>query len=197
MTNIDPSTWTDAELLGDLTRRYSPTKIPPCHICGGPLSLMACGGGYPTEWYCDYQERGPDGTLRMKAGRTMLDEHFNLSHLIDCRPGGDAAVIAMVERFRGLTEPATATACEERPVLRKEEDTHVASRSALLAFARALLAAGDLDVEALAARLGGTLETRRKRAFDALAELAALGEAERVVVYRRREERPVRAQEET
>jgi hypothetical protein len=74
-------------------------------VCGGELSMQACGGGEPTRWACDGQEDDPEhpGRLRWKAGRELVDEHYVRSEFIDRRRGGDELVMDLVRRFKNAT----------------------------------------------------------------------------------------------
>jgi len=69
----ETSEWTDAELIAVLNSRYEPTKVPPCRVCGGELSIGAIGGGSPTRYGCmadnaaHYSE--PSSTRRFSGAR--------------------------------------------------------------------------------------------------------------------------------
>jgi len=89
----------DAALLAKLRERYAPTVIPPCRMCGGELSIARIGGGHPTIWTCSGQERGENGLLHWKTGRSPADKHYSDSEFTDRRQGGDADVIELIERF--------------------------------------------------------------------------------------------------
>ncbi len=90
----DLSTWTDAELAGELERNYSPTKIPPCRVCGCELSLQAFGGGGPSKWACS----GQDDDWKWLPGRSAADDHYIKSGFEDQRSGGDESVIELLRR---------------------------------------------------------------------------------------------------
>ena len=90
------------ELIARLTQRYEPTKIPPCRVCGGPLSMQAVGGGNPTEWACSGREYDPDTHewIGWQKGRTAADDHYRKSGFTDRRQGGDEDVMELIERFK-------------------------------------------------------------------------------------------------
>jgi hypothetical protein len=80
----------------EVRRRYAPTVIPPCRVCGMTLSLGAIGGGNPTTWGCSEWEDDParPGQLRRKEGRSCADGHYGDSMFIDRRHvDSDAGVI--------------------------------------------------------------------------------------------------------
>ncbi len=102
----ETSDWSEAEIVAELQERYAPTRIPPCCVCGGELSLQGTGGGGPDSWACSTRETDPDapGYLRLKAGRggpgeTNPDGHYGRSHYIDYRSGGDELVIEALKRL--------------------------------------------------------------------------------------------------
>ena len=90
----ETSEWTDAELIAVLNDRYEPSKIPPCRVCGGELSIGAIGGGEPTRYGC------------------MADNgaHYGHSTWEDRRQGGDGDVLELIARFSRQNAPAVATA---------------------------------------------------------------------------------------
>lgn len=87
--------WTDAELLAELTRSYSPPEVPPCRICGAPLTVQRSGGGQPTVWGCD--GRGDD--FKFQPGRRLADDHYTESRWLDSRRGGDDRVLELIRRY--------------------------------------------------------------------------------------------------
>ena len=93
--------YSDAELVQVLTERYQPSEIPPCRVCGGPLTPQRIGGGEPTVWGCEGMEDDPKkpGYVRYKKGRHCADEHYSKSTYTDRRQGGDSAVMELVKRF--------------------------------------------------------------------------------------------------
>jgi hypothetical protein len=97
----DVTKWTDAEIVTALVKRYRPTVIPPCRVCGGALSPQCLGDG-PSIWACSHYEDDPDkpGYVRPKTGRSIADEHYDKSEFIDYRQGGDDIVIEAIRRWR-------------------------------------------------------------------------------------------------
>jgi hypothetical protein len=85
----------DEDLGWLLHRRYDAPVIPPCHICGGKLSVQRCGGGEPTVYACD----GRESTFNWQPGRNLVDEHYRNSHFEDRRQGGDEHVIELLTRY--------------------------------------------------------------------------------------------------
>lgn len=79
-------------LIAELRDRYSEPVVPPCRICGGPLSIERCGGDSPTIWRCT--GRTDDGYA---PGRKMCDAHYENSEWADRRAGGDERVIALCD----------------------------------------------------------------------------------------------------
>lgn len=89
----------DEQLLQELTRRYQPTVLPACPRCGGPLEVVACGGGRPTRYACSTQTK------------TMLPadwNHYEASQWEDRRQGGDEGVMQLIAAYRAMRTPATA-----------------------------------------------------------------------------------------
>lgn len=82
------SDWTDEELIAMLTYNYGPTAIPPCSVCGEPLTMAdsmgpiyACAPGF--------------------ADRNDAN-HYNKSR---CQVRlGDSNVMMLVDRFRKLAK---------------------------------------------------------------------------------------------
>lgn len=92
---------TNDELIARLTARYKPTEIPPCRVCGGPLTCVAAGGGRPTEWACTGREYDPDTNeyIGWKEDRRAADDHYRESRFTDYRQGGDDDVMDLIRRF--------------------------------------------------------------------------------------------------
>lgn len=59
-----PAALGDAELsasdIANMRAIYTPPPIPPCCVCGGPLSIGAIGGGKPTQWACSGMDTDPE-----------------------------------------------------------------------------------------------------------------------------------------
>jgi hypothetical protein len=91
------------ELLKRLEERHSPTSIPPCLVCGGPLSIGRCGGGEPTIYACSGMEDDPDkpGYIRYAADREPADAHYSRSEFVD-RRHDDPDVLVLVQEYRKL-----------------------------------------------------------------------------------------------
>jgi len=83
--------------LAALRARYTPTPVPPCRVCGGPLSIARMGGGEATEYACS--ESRPT-----KVGEydKWLVGHYRRSHWTQLRPG-DPDILALLD----LLQPAT------------------------------------------------------------------------------------------
>lgn len=103
--------WTDAELLAWLREQYKAEPIPPCRVCGGPLTIASIGGGNATRWACDMWERDPSKPeeLRRKEGRGCADEHYSRSQWTQYRDG-DSAVLELCARLErhNVTQGAPA-----------------------------------------------------------------------------------------
>lgn len=87
--SLPASKLTDAELIEMLTKRYEPSVIPPCRVCGAKLRIGAIGGGQPTRWACP-KAQGKDG---------MDWAHYRQSGFEDRRHGGDSDAIQLIKRF--------------------------------------------------------------------------------------------------
>lgn len=84
------------ELIEQLERDYSPQPIPPCRICGAPLSIGQIGGGEPTIYYCSAMADAPRNGLEKDW------EHYGQSKLRDLSRRGDQRVIQLTRRLRSL-----------------------------------------------------------------------------------------------
>lgn len=91
MTNITELT---AEKLEEIRKRYRPTEVPKCHICGAEMTIQrmsasrityGCAGAIYDETGCHYAE-----------GRSLADDHYAESRItvVDV---SDPDVLAMVE----------------------------------------------------------------------------------------------------
>jgi hypothetical protein len=87
--------WDDGDLSWVLHRRYTPTPVPPCCVCGGKLSMQSIGGGRPTGYACV----GRDDDGNWLEGRSVADYHYTLSCWDDHGHGGDGAVMELVRRY--------------------------------------------------------------------------------------------------
>ncbi|HCF7883738.1 TPA: ead/Ea22-like family protein [Klebsiella oxytoca] len=90
MTNITELT---AEKLEEIRKRYRPTEVPKCHICGAEMTIQrmsasrityGCAGAIYDETGCHYAE-----------GRSLADDHYAESRItvVDV---SDPDVLAMV-----------------------------------------------------------------------------------------------------
>ncbi len=118
------ATWTDEELVDELTNAHAPTVIPPCCVCGGKLSVGSIGGGRPTIYACAAVEDDPErpGLCRRKAGREYgrtqeerdeENKHYDASRFEDVRHTNER----VRELLRRFSAPGTcrvyATPCHE------------------------------------------------------------------------------------
>jgi hypothetical protein len=93
--------WSDTDLMEQLGERYASEPIPSCRVCGGALSIQRAGGGAATVWACSPWEDDPSkpGQLRPKAGRKLVDEHYDRSRWTQYR-SGDSGVLELIRRYR-------------------------------------------------------------------------------------------------
>lgn len=91
----------DDDLAAFLEDRYTAEEIPPCCVCGGPLSIQRAGGGERTVWACSGYEDDPDnpGHVRRQPGRGVADEHYSKSRWEQMK-SGDQWVLELVRRFK-------------------------------------------------------------------------------------------------
>lgn len=103
----EPSDWPDEDLVEVILDRYAPSEVPPCRVCGRPLTISSIGGGEPTRWGCSGLIPDPDnpgtpdksGKMIWAEGRTVADEHYSKSIWEDRRRGGDEVVIELLGRY--------------------------------------------------------------------------------------------------
>ena len=107
----DVTLWSDEDLALVLTKHYEPSVIPPCCVCGGPLSCERCGGGEPTVYACSGVAEGP--LYRYKEGRHPADEHYVKSRFVDRRQGGDATVMELLRRHAASVVASIPGRCRE------------------------------------------------------------------------------------
>jgi hypothetical protein len=99
--NFETSEIPEDMLLQELLSRYEATKIPPCRICGGKLSVQRCGGGEPTVYACSPNMYDEKDNPILKPGRNgSVDKHYRDSEFIDYKHGGDSLVIELIDRYR-------------------------------------------------------------------------------------------------
>ncbi len=93
--------WTDAELLAELRGAYAPDPIPPCRVCGRPLSIASVGGGQATVYACSIMEADPDkpGYLRRNQSWDPANDHYANSRHTDYKSGGDHRVLDLIRRY--------------------------------------------------------------------------------------------------
>ena len=108
MYEREETEWSDEELLWELRRIYTPDPIPPCRVCGRPLSIASVGGGQATRYACSNMENDPDrpGYLRRIADWDPADDHYARSVHTDYKSGGDSRVLELIRRFEGKCHPA-------------------------------------------------------------------------------------------
>lgn len=92
-----------------LRERYTAEPVPPCAVCGAPLSLQACGGGEPSVWACD--ARAPE--------RRPADEHYCRSEFVQRRTG-DPDVVAACDAIVAMREKLMQAELQEHLRLRLE-----------------------------------------------------------------------------
>ena len=110
MCDVETEELSDADLCWWLRKAYAIPTIPPCHICGGKLSIQRLGGGEPTVYACT----GTDEHGDMQPGRSFVDRHYSDSHYTDRSRGGDERVLELIARYeRKAAEPATPAAPEK------------------------------------------------------------------------------------
>ena len=93
---LEVSAWPIAELVAEIARRHEPSKIPPCRVCGGPLSLEASGGGEPSRWACS-----------IGKGESDTTGHYVQSQHVDQHQSGDPLVVELLARVEGLRSRET------------------------------------------------------------------------------------------
>lgn len=91
--DLPPEEWTLEELAGELRDRYEPPTIPPCRLCGAPLTIEQAGGGQPTVYACMRRDIA-DHDERM--------EHYSRSEWLDYKRGGDPEVMELLRRHEEL-----------------------------------------------------------------------------------------------
>src|SRR3954465_9998798 len=52
----EPNDLSMAELIEIVRLKHTAEEIPPCRVCGGPLSVTSMGGNAATKWACSGQE---------------------------------------------------------------------------------------------------------------------------------------------
>lgn len=89
-----------SELIEILRLKHTAEEIPPCRICGGPLSITSIGGTAATKWACSGQEDDPEnpGMLRYQPGRHVADGHYSQSRWTQ-HYDTDSHVIELVSRI--------------------------------------------------------------------------------------------------
>lgn len=95
------------DLVDLLRKRYTEETVPPCRVCGAPLSVQRCGGGEPTIWACDGLSESGSGMVH-KEGRSFADEHYTKSRFTQYRVG-DSDVLAACDLIEELRKHQVAT----------------------------------------------------------------------------------------
>ena len=88
----------------ELRAYYGPVEVPPCRLCGAPLTIGSIGGGKATKWACsaaDFKTMGKD----------WLD-HYSKSRWTDYRRGGDERVIAALDALDATRAQVAASQAE-------------------------------------------------------------------------------------
>lgn len=95
-----------------LREYHTPTEIPPCRICGRPLTIQAIGGGKPTVWGCsEWDENG-----ERVPGRRCADQHYGDSKFEDHKHSDSdvRALLDLVEvQHEALESWITTTGADE------------------------------------------------------------------------------------
>lgn len=93
--------------LSQLAERYTPDEIPPCRVCGAPLTIGAMGGGAATKWACSaasvtgpYPEDIATDQQKRTYRRAQMD-HYSASKWTEYR-SGDGWVLALIAEVRKL-----------------------------------------------------------------------------------------------
>lgn len=89
-----------AELCERLRERYTADEVPPCRVCGRPLSIQRAGGGERTIWGCDGWESDPDepGHNRRAPGYDPSGNHYERSRWEQFRNGDSDVLTLLAER---------------------------------------------------------------------------------------------------
>ena len=96
------------DLVDVLRERYTEETVPPCRVCGSPLSVQRCGGGEPTIWACDGIDENGSDKLVCKEGRSFADDHYTKSRFTQYRMG-DSDVLAACDLIDELRKNQAAT----------------------------------------------------------------------------------------
>ena len=112
---VKAQTLSNTDLMDVVEFCFRAEPIPPCRVCGGPLTIGSMGGGHATKWGCDGRIEDPE---RPDAGvyadgRTIADEHYAQSQWTQHR-SGDIRVVELVERMRVLDAANTKIQTELR-----------------------------------------------------------------------------------
>lgn len=87
------------EQIGALRERYTPTPVPPCRVCGSPLTLASMGGGKAPEYSCS--------SASDANGKTDL-EHYAQSKYTHYGTG-DSQVIALLDALSAAPAAPSTT----------------------------------------------------------------------------------------
>ena len=93
------------ELIEALRERYTPKPLPPCRVCGSPLTLASMGGGKVPEYACS-NATDANGKTDLEHYGQSKHTHYGTgdSHVIAALD----ALTAMADLFK-LAEPAAWT----------------------------------------------------------------------------------------
>ena len=103
MINITELT---AEKLEEIRKRYRPTEVPKCHICGAEMTIQrmsasrityGCAGAIYDETGCHYAE-----------GRSLADDHYAESRItvVDVSDPDVLAMVGALEKAQNENELA-------------------------------------------------------------------------------------------
>lgn len=92
------------QALINLLKRYTPTPISPCRVCGGPRSLASVGDGDAPTVACDHT-RKPDGTMDWDHYQRSRGKHLGT---------GDSEVVELIDAYNALGADVQAQAMEYR-----------------------------------------------------------------------------------
>lgn len=98
MSDVTPAPRLDRATLDALREQYTDVPVPPCRVCGGPLTIQASGGGVRTT----YAHTVPDGVQAFD-----WVEHYRASTWSP-RYDGDSRVIKLLDAY-ATEHPDTPT----------------------------------------------------------------------------------------
>lgn len=94
-------------LIAELENAYSPCVVPPCRLCGAPLSIVSIGEASAI-YRCS----------KTRTAQTQDEwEHYKSSEWVDYRPGGDPRVIELIARHKALRNGAKRAMASGYPMI--------------------------------------------------------------------------------